>query len=57
MPTAFSEGGWAGKGQGISCTLDGKLPLKAYEPQVGQWHEEVERKREYYHNIIFIKGL
>ena len=31
-----------------SCPKDGKLSLKADEPQVG-----VERKREYYHIIIF----
>ena len=37
----------------ISCPLDGKLSLKADEPQVGQRHEDVERKREYYHIIIF----
>ena len=30
----------------------GKLSLKADEPQVGQQHEDVERKREYYHIII-----
>ena len=27
--------------------------LKADEPQVGQRHEDVERKREYDHIIIF----
>ena len=32
---------------------DGKLSLKANEPQVGQRHEDVERKRVYYHIIIF----
>ena len=31
----------------------GKLSLKVDEPQVGQRHEDVERKREYYHIIIF----
>jgi hypothetical protein len=25
----------------------------ADEPQVGQWHEDVERKQKYYHIIIF----
>ena len=34
-----------------SCHLDGKLSLK--EPQVGQRHEDVEKKREYYLIIIF----
>ena len=29
----------------ISCHLDGKLSLKANEPQFGQRHEGVERKR------------
>ena len=32
---------------------DGKLSMKADELQVGQWHEDLERKREYYHIIIF----
>ena len=36
-----------------SCPQDGKLSLKADEPQFGQRHEDVERKREYYHIIIF----
>ena len=36
-----------------SCPQDGKLSLKADELQVGQRHEDVERKREYYHIIIF----
>jgi hypothetical protein len=26
--------------------------LKADEPEVDQWHGDVERKREYYHIII-----
>ena len=30
-----------------------QLSLKVDEPQVGQWHEYVERKQEYYHIIIF----
>ena len=33
------------------------LSLKACEPQVGQRHEDVERKREYYHIIIFLKEV
>jgi hypothetical protein len=36
-----------------SCPKDGKLSLKADEPQVGQRHDDVEGKREYYHIIIF----
>ena len=36
-----------------SCPYDGKLYLKADEPQVGQQHEDVERKLEYYHIIVF----
>ena len=36
-----------------SYPWDGKLSLKADEPQVGQLHEDVERKWEYYHIIIF----
>ena len=31
--------------------------MKADEPQAGQQHEDVERKRENYHIIIFIEGL
>ena len=31
----------------------GNYPWKADEPQVGQRHEDVERKWEYYHIIIF----
>ena len=34
-----------------SCPYDGKLSLKADEPQVGLRHEDVERKLEYI--IIF----
>jgi hypothetical protein len=30
-----------------SCPYDGKLFFKANEPQVCQWHEDVEGKREY----------
>ena len=29
--------------------------MKGDEPQVGQRHEDVERKREYYHIIIFLE--
>ena len=36
---------------------DGKLSLKADEPQVGQQYEDVERKLEYYHIIISLKEL
>ena len=36
-----------------SCPYDVKLSLKADEPQVSQRHEDVEKKREYYHIIIF----
>ena len=35
----------------------GKLFLKADELQVGQWHENVERKWEYCHIIIFPKRI
>ena len=34
---------------------EGKLSLKADDPQVGQWHEDVERAREYNHIIIFLE--
>ena len=34
-----------------SCPKGGKLSLKADEPQVGQQHEYVERKRENYYYL------
>ena len=37
-----------------SCPYDGKLFSKANKPQVGQWHEDIERKWEYHHIHIFI---
>ena len=40
-----------------SCPQDGKLSLKADEPQLGQRHSDVERKPEYYHIIFSQKGL
>ena len=49
---AFSEGGWAGRGHENFLSLEGKLSLKADEPQFTQRHEDVEMKREYY-QIIF----
>jgi hypothetical protein len=36
-----------------SFLSDRKLSLESEEPQVGQRYEYVERKREYYHIIIF----
>ena len=36
-----------------SCPWDGKLSSKANETQVGKRHRDVERKWEYYYNIIF----
>ena len=36
-----------------SCPYDGKLSLKMDEPHVGQRHEDVEMKLQYYHIIIF----
>ena len=37
-----------------SCSQDEKnYFLEAGELQVGQWYEDVERKQEYYHIIIF----
>ena len=53
--TTFSEGGWAGISQDNFLPLGWKGPwsLKADEPQVGQRHEDVERKWEYYH-LIFL---
>ena len=50
---AFLEGGWAGTDPGNFLSLGWETILEGDEPQVGQWHEDVERKREYYHIIIF----
>ena len=47
MPTAISEGGWLGRGQGNFLSFI----LEAYEPQAGQWHEDVKRNWEYYHIV------
>jgi hypothetical protein len=48
----FSEIWSAGRDQVSSSICNGKLLLKADEPQVGQRHEDVEMKGEYYHIII-----
>ena len=40
------------KVKATSFPKDGKLSLKADEPQVGQRQEDVERNWEYYHIII-----
>jgi hypothetical protein len=53
VPTAFSEGVWAGRGKGNSCPWDGIPSLKVDEPQVSQRHKDMENKQEYYHIIIF----
>ena len=37
----------------IPCFCDGKLSLKADEPKVDQRHEDVEKKQEQCHIIIF----
>jgi hypothetical protein len=34
-------------------SLKWETVLKADEPQVGQWHEDVEKTCEYYHIITF----
>ena len=53
MPKAFSEGGWADKVQGNFFSFCWEVSLEADEPQAGQQHENAEKKREYYHIIIF----
>ena len=55
LPRANSllGGRLSGQIRTTSCPQDGKLYLKADEPQIDQRHEDVERKREYYHIIIF----
>ena len=44
VPTAFSEGEWAGRAQDKLLSLGWKISLKADEPQLGQRYEDVERK-------------
>ena len=51
MPTAFSND--RVEVRATSCPKDEKLSLKADGPQVGQRHGDMERKREYYHIIMF----
>ena len=53
LPSAngFSEGGWASRGQGNSLSLGLQTILEG--EWITGWHEYVERKREYYHIIIF----
>ena len=53
MPTGFLRADERVEVMTTSCALDGKLSLKAYEPQVGQRHGDVGRKREYYQIVIF----
>ena len=45
------------KARATSCSEDGKLSMKADELQVGQRHEDVERKREYCQIIIFPESI
>ena len=40
-----------------SCPYDGKLSLKAVEPQVGQRREDVERKLGYYSINVFLERI
>ena len=37
--------------------MSGKLSWEADEPQVGQWREDMERKRKYYHIVIFPENI
>ena len=57
MPTAFSRAAARVQVRATSCPLDGKLSLKADEPQVGPRQEYVEGKLEYYHIIFPMKRL
>ena len=41
------------EGRKTFCRQDVELYLNADERQAGQRHKDVERKREYYHIIIF----
>ena len=42
----FLEAKWGGREKGNFFYLDEKLSLKADKPQVGQWPEDEEQKRE-----------
>jgi hypothetical protein len=53
VPTAFSRADERFEVRTTFFPYDGKLFLKAVEPQVGQWHKDVESKQEFYHIIIF----
>ena len=59
MPTTFQRpfrrAGERLEIRATSCSYDGKLSLKADEPKVGQRHEDVEKKWEHCHIIIFPK--
>ena len=52
VPTTFSEGIWAGRGQGNFLSFGWEISLKADEPQICQRHD-VKRKREYFSITIF----
>ena len=51
----YPEDVWAGRDQGKFLFLGWELSLNADEQQVSQRHDDMERKREYYHIIIFLK--
>ena len=51
MRTAFPKVGWASGGQDNFLSLEWKTILEGGRTTSGQWYEDVERKREYYHII------
>ena len=55
MPTLSRRAGERVEVRVYSCPYDGKLYLNADEPQVGQRHDDMERKREYLIIIISLE--
>ena len=55
MPTAFSEGGWGGRGQGEFLSLGWKVFLEGACTQVGQRDGDVEMKPKYHQIIISLE--
>ena len=45
------------EGRATSCPQNGKLSLKVDESQLGQWHEDFERKRKSTTLLFSLKGL
>ena len=57
LPMVFSQDGCAGRGQGKLLFLGRDKSLEAGGSSVGQRHDDLERKRGYYHFIFSLEGL